>query len=84
MKFQHLNVVLNFCFQSFNENKPTELQLSFLETTSADSPSTWFITFETMKGVKSFVDAIREPWEEEFGVSLDITAVSFTDSSLME
>ncbi|XP_053390035.1 uncharacterized protein LOC128552966 [Mercenaria mercenaria] len=72
---------------SFNEYKPTELQLAFLETSAVGSPSAWIITFETMQGVKLFVDSIRGPWEEEFGVSLDITSTSFTDtekSSLME
>ncbi|XP_060561365.1 serine/threonine-protein kinase 11-interacting protein-like [Ruditapes philippinarum] len=65
---------------SFNEFNPKELKLSFLEPTAFGNPSTWIISFETMKGVKSFVDAIRGPWEAEFGISLDISSVAFADS----
>ncbi|KAL4228720.1 protein kinase binding [Mactra antiquata] len=67
----------------FNEYNHAELQLTFFETSSPDATSVWIISFETIKGVKHFVDAIRDPWQEEFGVSLDIksTNTSLADNS---
>ena len=65
----------------FNEFNPRELRLSFFETSDANPKPVWMISMETTGGVKAFVDAIRNPWEEEFGVSLDVTSTSFTDES---
>jgi len=67
-------------FQMYNEFNPKELKITFLETTESENDmSTWLVAMETVKGVKSLVDSIRDPWEQEFGISLDITSTSFTE-----
>ncbi|XP_071103908.1 serine/threonine-protein kinase 11-interacting protein-like [Haliotis cracherodii] len=40
----------------------------------------WQITMETTNGVQLLVNGIRQPWEDEFGVELDIMMVPFTES----
>ncbi|XP_067686278.1 serine/threonine-protein kinase 11-interacting protein-like isoform X2 [Haliotis asinina] len=40
----------------------------------------WKITMETTNGVQSLVNGIQHPWEEEFGVELEVMMVPFTDS----
>lgn len=65
-------------FQEFNEYNPKELRLSFFNEGSEEKVI-WVIAMETTQGVKSLVDAIREPWENAFGVSLDVTPVSFSE-----
>ncbi|XP_052804565.1 uncharacterized protein LOC128234391 [Mya arenaria] len=64
----------------YNEENPTELKVTFFETSDTDNgKSEWLISLETGSGVKSLVDSIRDPWESEFGVSLDITSTSFSE-----
>ncbi|XP_046575315.1 LOW QUALITY PROTEIN: serine/threonine-protein kinase 11-interacting protein-like [Haliotis rubra] len=56
-----------------------QMRLSFFnEHTGLETK--WQITMETTNGVQSLVNGIRQPWEEEFGVELDVTMVPFTDS----
>ncbi len=57
----------------------TRMRLSFFNEQSG-LETKWQITMETTNGVRSLVDAIRHPWEDEFGVELDIGMVPFSDS----
>jgi hypothetical protein len=53
--------------------------MTFFNEESQEEVS-WHISMATDAGVLSLVSAIREPWEKEFGVDLDVTPVSFLDS----
>ncbi|KAH3730838.1 hypothetical protein DPMN_056836 [Dreissena polymorpha] len=78
---KHREKINNIESLMFNEYNPRELRLTFFESSNANSvKAVWLITLETVKGVKSLVDAIRVPWEQEFGVSLDITSTSFSET----
>ncbi|KAL3836946.1 hypothetical protein ACJMK2_022348 [Sinanodonta woodiana] len=59
-----------------NEEDPTELRISFFNEDSNDKVR-WNISIATLDGVQSLVSAIKDPWEQEFGVSLDVTEVTF-------
>lgn len=72
---EHIN---NIETLEFNEYNPTELRVSFFDEGSEEK-IVWVMAMETTQGVKALVDAIREPWEQEFGVSFDITPVSFSE-----
>ena len=73
-----MDAVSDLLFQEFNEYNPTELRVSFFDEGSEEK-IVWVMAMETTLGVKALVDAIREPWEQEFGVSFDITPVSFSE-----
>lgn len=69
-----------YILQMYNEENPREVKVTFFESSDANKDKAeWIISLETVKGVKSLVDAIRDPWEDEFGVSLDITSTSFSE-----
>ncbi|XP_069121342.1 serine/threonine-protein kinase 11-interacting protein-like [Argopecten irradians] len=60
------------------ETDNTQLRFSFFSEESEEE-SCWQLAFSTTDSVQSLVSAIREPWESEFGVALDVTPVSFTE-----
>ncbi|XP_052092248.1 serine/threonine-protein kinase 11-interacting protein-like isoform X2 [Mytilus californianus] len=63
------------------ENDTTQIRLTFFHEESQQEVS-WHIAMTTDSAVLSLVNAIREPWENEFGVDLDVTPVSFLSNSL--
>ena len=52
------------------------LCVTFFNETTGDETQ-WIVTMETDKGVKDMVDALREPWEEAFGVDMDVELCEF-------
>ncbi|CAC5369450.1 unnamed protein product [Mytilus coruscus] len=54
------------------ENDTTQIRLTFFNEESQQEVS-WRIAMATDSTVLSLVNAIREPWENEFGVDLDVT-----------
>ncbi|KAK3612193.1 hypothetical protein CHS0354_016581 [Potamilus streckersoni] len=61
-----------------NEEDPTEIRISFFNEDS-EAKVRWIISIATLDGVQSLVSAIKDPWEQEFGVSLDVTEVTFQE-----
>ncbi|XP_033732622.1 serine/threonine-protein kinase 11-interacting protein-like [Pecten maximus] len=60
------------------ETDNTQLRFTFFSEESEEE-SCWQLAFSTTDSVQSLVSAIKEPWESEFGVALDVTPVSFTE-----
>ena len=42
----------------------------------------WHITMATANGVKSLISAVKETWESEFGIDLDINPVTFEQEQM--
>ncbi|OWF48594.1 serine/threonine-protein kinase 11-interacting protein-like isoform X2 [Mizuhopecten yessoensis] len=60
------------------ETDNTQLRFTFFSEESGEE-TCWQLAFPSTHSVQSLVSAIREPWESEFGVALDVTPVSFTE-----
>ncbi|XP_050407128.1 serine/threonine-protein kinase 11-interacting protein isoform X1 [Patella vulgata] len=60
------------------EESETKLRLTLLDEESGGD-TVWNITMETKHGTELFIDAVRGPWEAEFGVDLDVTMVTEED-----
>ena len=57
-------------------DNPNKLRLAFFNEESGDE-TCWLITMETLSGVTALVESLRKPWEEAFGVRLDVDACHF-------
>ncbi|XP_076437348.1 uncharacterized protein LOC143276620 isoform X2 [Babylonia areolata] len=69
----------NIATLEVNDSDPRQLRVTFFNETSGDE-TRWVVSMETRKGVKDIVEAVREPWEEEFGVQLDVECSTFDSS----
>lgn len=70
-----MNILFNNVFillQEIFEIDHRHLKLTFFNEELSQECS-WYVVMETDKGVQSLVAAIREPWENEFGIELELS-----------
>ena len=63
-------------FQEKHEEDQHRLRITFFNESSGDETQ-WLVTMETETGVMAMVEAVRDPWEEAFGVEMDVEVSAF-------
>ena len=80
---QHRNV-LSFIIldhlQNLYRGSQGDLSISFFSE-SSEEECKWDIVLETERSLERLVSAIKEPWEAEFGVDLQVNLVDSTEIS---
>lgn len=62
--------------QTWHSDNTAMMRITFFNEKSGEEGS-WIITMETEKCVMQMIEAIRQPWEEEFAVNMDVEIASF-------
>ena len=63
-------------FQEKHEEDKCRLRITFFNESSGDETQ-WLVTMETEAGVTALVEAVRDPWEEAYGVEMDVEVSAF-------
>ena len=62
------------CCQDVLEEEPWEVTIHFLDEQTSEE-SAWMVAMETQQSQQALQQAIREPWQQQFGVDLQINLV---------
>ena len=74
MSYSHSNQLLLHICQDIYRDLPLEVCIHFLDE-STNEEATWCVVMETSDALASLVKAVREPWEETFGVELEVNSI---------
>ncbi len=66
---------LFLCFQDLYQRSRSELRIHFLDE-QTNEESSWHVTMETEDALLSLVNTIKAPWEEQFGVELQVNILA--------
>ncbi|XP_025081094.1 serine/threonine-protein kinase 11-interacting protein-like [Pomacea canaliculata] len=66
----------NIATLTWHSDNTAMMRITFFNEKSGEEGS-WIITMETEKCVMQMIEAIRQPWEEEFAVNMDVEIASF-------
>ena len=76
----HINLLpisaISELLQEVHEENKCRLRITFFNESSGDETQ-WLVTMESVAGVMAMIEAVRGPWEEAFGVEMDVEVSAF-------